>query len=135
MAHSTSMDQKPSTLAKSDNMNKEQVIFKVTLLRKSSTDWDFNKIEVRMFQIPEDLTSLLYVKERIRDIFGNKLGQGEKLKIYWKDKDGDFIRVTNDEELLIGLVTNREVLNLTVVAGPGNLIVTEDNEEYLVHVH
>ena len=57
------------------------------------------------------------------------------MKIYWKDKDGDFIRVTNDEELLIGLVTNREVLNLTVVAGPGNLIVTEDNEEYLVHVH
>ena len=125
------MDQQP----KGDNMNRDQAFFKVTLLRKSSTDWDFNKIEVRMFQIPEDLTSLLYVKERIRDIFGNKLGQGEKLKIYWKDKDGDFIRVTNDEELLIGLVTNREVLNLTVVAGPGNLIVTEDNEEYLVHVH
>ena len=125
------MDQQP----KGDNMNRDQAFFKVTLLRKSSTEWDFNKIEVRMFQIPEDLTSLLYVKERIRDIFGNKLGQGEKLKIYWKDKDGDFIRVTNDEELLIGLVTNREVLNLTVVAGPGNLIVTEDNEEYLVHVH
>ena len=132
MAHSSSMDQQPS---KSDNMNREQVFFKVTLLRKSSTDWDFNKIEVRMFQIPEDLTSLLYVKERIRDIFGNKLGQGEKLKIYWKDKDGDFIRVTNDEELLIGLLTNKEVFNLTVVAGPGNLIVTEDNNEYLAHVH
>ena len=135
MAHSSSIDQQPSTLAKSDNMNREQVFFKVTLLRKSSTDWDFNKIEVRMFQIPEDLTSLLYVKERIRDIFGNKLGQGEKLKIYWKDKDGDFIRVTNDEELLIGLLTNKEVFNLTVVAGPGNLIVTEDNNEYLAHVH
>ena len=125
------MDQQP----KGDNMNRDQAFFKVTLLRKSSTDWDFNKIEVRMFQIPEDLTSLLYVKERIRDIFGNKLGQGEKLKIYWKDKDGDFIRVTNDEELLIGLLTNKEVFNLTVVAGPGNLVVTEDNEEYLAHVH
>mgnify|MGYP001477112259 CR=1 FL=1 len=125
------MDQQP----KGDNTNRDQAFFKVTLLRKSSTDWDFNKIEVRMFQIPEDLTSLLYVKERIRDIFGNKLGQGEKLKIYWKDKDGDFIRVTNDEELLIGLLTNKEVFNLTVVAGPGNLVVTEDNEEYLAHVH
>jgi hypothetical protein len=125
------MDQQP----KSDNTNRDPVYFKVTLLRKSSTDWDFNKIEVRMFQIPEDLTSLLYVKERIREIFGNKLGQDEKLKIYWKDKDGDFIRVTNDEELLIGLLTNKEVFNLTVVAGPGNLIVTEDNEEYLAHVH
>ena len=125
------MDQQP----KGDNMNRDQAFFKVTLLRKSSTDWDFNKIEVRMFQIPEDLTSLLYVKERIRDIFGNKLGQGEKLKNYWKDKDGDFIRVTNDEELLIGLLTNKEVFNLTVVAGPGNLVVTEDNEEYLAHVH
>ena len=133
MAHSSSMDQQPS---KSDNMNRDQVFFKVTLLRKSSTDWDFNKIEVRMFVDSEDCSSsLLYVKERIRDIFVNKLGHGEKLKIYWKDKDGDFIRVTNDEELLIGLLTNKEVLNLTVVAGPGNLIVTEDNEEYLAHVH
>ena len=125
------MDQQP----KGDNMNRDQAFFKVTLLRKSSTDWDFNKIEVRMFQIPEDLTSLLYVKERIRDIFVNKLGHGEKLKIYWKDKDGDFIKVRNDEELYIGLVMNKEVFNLTVVAGPGNLIVTEDNEEYLAHVH
>ena len=125
------MDQQP----KGDNMNRDQAFFKVTLLRKSSTDWDFNKIEVRMFQIPEDLTSLLYVKERIRDIFVNKLGHGEKLKIYWKDKDGDFIKVTNEEELLIGLLMNKEVFNLTVVAGPGNLIVTEDNNEYLAHVH
>ena len=83
MAHSTSMDQKPSTLAKSDNMNKEQVIFKVTLLRKSSTDWDFNKIEVRMFVVSEDRsTSLLYLKERIRTMFGNQIGHDEKLKIY-----------------------------------------------------
>ena len=58
------MDQQP----KGDNTNRDQAFFKVTLLRKSSTDWDFNKIEVRMFQIPEDLTSLLYVKERIRYI-------------------------------------------------------------------
>ena len=125
------MDQQP----KGDNMNRDQAFFKVTLLRKSSTDWDFNKIEVRMFQIPEDLTSLLYVKERIRDIFGNKLGQGEKLKIYWKDKDGDFIRVMSDQDLLIGLNVNKEVFNLTVLAGPGNLIVTEDNASYLAHVH
>ena len=137
MAHSSSMDQQPSTLAKCDNMNRDPVFFKVTLLRKSSTDWDFNKIEVRVFQIPEDRSSsLLHVKERIRDIFVNKLGHGEKLKIHWKDKDGDFIRVTNDEELIIGQLTNtKEVFNLTVVAGPGNLIVTEDNNEYLAHVH
>ena len=125
------MDQQP----KGDNMNRDQAFFKVTLLRKSSTDWDFNKIEVRMFQIPEDLTSLLYVKERIRDIFVNKLGHGEKLKIYWKDKDGDFIRVRSDQELLIGRLENKDVFNLTVLAGSGTLTVNEDNADSLAHVY
>ena len=132
------MDPKPKTLAKSDSKNEVQVSFKVTILRTDPrADWEFDKIfEVRRFVVTKDRsTSLVYLKERIRALYVSQIKNGESLKIYWKDKDGDFIRVTNDEELLIGLVTNREVLNLTVVAGPGNLIVTEDNEEYLVHVH
>ena len=132
------MDQKPQTLAKSDNMNEVQVSFKVTILRVDpEADWEFDKIfEARRFVVPKDRsTSLVYLKERIRALFVNQIKNGESLKIYWKDKDGDFIRVMSDEDLLIGLLENKEVFNLSVLAGPGTLMVTEDNATYLAHVH
>ena len=136
MAHS--MDQKPPKMAKIDNENEAQVSYKVTILRRDpECDWEFDKIfEVRRFALPKDgSTSLIYLKERIRALFVNQIKNGEILKIYWKDKDGDFIRVMSDQDLLIGLNENKEVFNLTVLAGPGTLIVTEDNASYLAHVH
>ena len=41
----------------------------------------------------------------------------------------------SDEDLLIGLLENTEVFNLSVLAGPGTLMMTEDNATYLAHVH
>ena len=91
---------------------------------------------MRRFVVPKDRsTSLVYLKERIRALYVNQIKNGESLKIYWKDKDGDFIRVMSDEDLLIGLLENTEVFNLSVLAGPGTLMMTEDNATYLAHVH
>ena len=78
---------------------------------------------------------MIHLKEKIRSLFGNQIESGVNLQIYWKDKDGDFIRVLSDEDLLIGLLENTEVFNLSVLAGPGTLMMTEDNATYLAHVH
>ena len=132
------MDPKPKTLAKSDSKNEVQVSFKVTILRTDPrADWEFDKIfEVRRFVVTKDRsTSLVYLKERIRALYVSQIKNGESLKIYWKDKDGDFISVMSDEDLLIGLLENTEVFNLSVLAGPGTLMMTEDNATYLAHVH
>ena len=132
------MDQKPPKLAKIDHKTEIQVSFKVTILRTDPrADWEFDKVfEVRRFVVPKDRSaSLVYLKERIRALYVNQIKNGESLKIYWKDKDGDFIRVISDEDLLIGLLENKEVFNLSVLAGPGTLMVTEDNATYLAHVH
>ena len=133
-----SMDQKPPTLAKSDNMNVTTQAFKVTLL-KNDSEWSdlFEKIEVRRFVVPQDFISLVYIKEKIRSLFLNQMENGVNLKIHWRDKDGDFIRIRSDEELLIGLRASRfetqeldtiqeSVFNLSVVAGPGTLAVKEE---------
>ena len=123
-----SMDQKSPKVAKSDNINVTQA-FKVTLL-KNDSEWSdlFEKIEVRRFVVPQDFISLVYIKEKIRSLFVNQIENGVHLKIHWRDKDGDFIRIRSDEELLIGLrasqFVNQEldsiqesVFNLSVVAG------------------
>ena len=137
MAHTTPLDQKPSTLVKNDNMKEEQVSFKVTLLEEDpECSWNFEKIEVRRFVVPKDRsTSMIYLKEKIRSLFGNKIESGVNLQIHWKDKDGDFIRVRSDQELLIGRLENKDVFNLTVLAGSGTLTVNEDNADSLAHVH
>ena len=61
-----------STLEKIDNMNREQVSFKVTLLQKSEDTIDskfvniFDKIEVRRFFVPKDRsTAVDYLKNKI----------------------------------------------------------------------
>ena len=137
MAHS--MDRKTPKLIKNDNMKEEQVNFKVTLLEEHpECSWSFEKIEVRRFVVPKDRsTSMIYLKERIRlrSLFGNQIESGVNLQIYWKDKDGDFIRVWSDQELLIGLLENKNVFNLTVLAGNGTLTVNENNADSLAHVH
>ena len=130
----------PKTLAKSDSKNEVQVSFKVTILRTDPrADWEFDKIfEVRRFVVPKDRsTSMIYLKERIRlrSLFGNQIESGVNLQIHWKDKDGDFIRVRSDQELLIGLLENKNVFNLTVLAGNGTLTVNENNADSLAHVH
>jgi hypothetical protein len=135
MAHS--MNQKTPTLIRNDNMKEEQVNFKVTLLEEhQDCSWSFEKIEVRRFVVPKDRsTSMIYLKERVRSLFGNQIESGVNLQIHWKDKDGDFIRVRSDQELLIGLLENKNVFNLTVLAGNGTLTVNEDNADSLAHVH
>ena len=137
MAHS--MDRKTPKLIKNDNMKEEQVFFKVTLLEENpECSWNFEKIEVRRFVVPKDRsTSMIYLKERIRlrSLFGNQIESGVNLQIHWKDKDGDFIRVRSDQELLIGLLENKNVFNLTVLAGNGTLTVNENNADSLAHVH
>ena len=120
-------------------MKEEQVFFKVTLLEENpECSWNFEKIEVRRFVVPKDRsTSMIYLKERIRlrSLFGNQIESGVNLQIHWKDKDGDFIRVRSDQELLIGLLENKNVFNLTVLAGNGTLTVNENNADSLAHVH
>ena len=94
-------DSQPKS-AEIDNKSETQD-FKVTLL-KNDTEWSdlFEKIEVRRFVVSKDrITSLVYIKEKIRALFVNQIENGVNLKIHWRDKDGNFIRVRSDEELLI----------------------------------
>ena len=138
-----------STLEKIDNMNREQVSFKVTLLQKSEDTIDskfvniIDKIEVRRFVIPKHHSkSVYYLKHKIISQFRNQLTMlgidGAILQIHWKDKDakdGDFVKVDSDSDLRIGLNENKEVLNLSVVAGPGHLVTNLQNAASLAHVH
>ena len=45
------------------------------------------------------------------------------------------LSVMSDQELLIGLLENKNVFNLTVLAGNGTLTVNENNADSLAHVH
>merc|ERR1711963_652740 len=78
------------------NGTTEQVSFKV-ILRGS----DDSKSQVRRFVVPQDCsTSLVYLKEKLRSIFGPTLGN---FRLSWKDEDGDDVIIETDEELMIGL--------------------------------
>merc|ERR1711963_277441 len=78
------------------NGTTEQVSFNV-ILRGS----DDSKSQVRRFVVPQDCsTSLVYLKEKLRSIFGPTLGN---FRLSWKDEDGDEVIIETDEELMIGL--------------------------------
>ena len=89
-------DSQPKS-AEIDNKSETQD-FKVTLL-KNDTEWSdlFEKIEVRRFVVSKDrFTSLVYIKEKIRTLFVHQIENGVNLKIHWRHKDGNFIRVRSD---------------------------------------
>jgi len=78
----------------------EQVSFKVTLTEK---DQEFSKSQVRRFEVPQDCsTSYIYLKEKLRSLFGQELGNSG-IKITWKDQDDDIVTIESDEELLIAM--------------------------------
>jgi len=100
---------------KIENMNGEQVSYKVSLLTQSGEGTE-TKSEVRRFVVPQDCsTSMVYLKEKLRSLFGNQLSKG--LKITWKDEDGDDVSIESDEELVIALHEMKGPLyKLSVVA-------------------
>eukprot|EP00093_Oithona_nana_P002299 02299.XXX_59443_60838_1 [CDS] Oithona nana genome sequencing. len=78
----------------------DQVSFKVTL-REDVSDETKSKSQVRRFVVPQDCsTSLVYLKEKLRSIFGSTLGT---FRLSWKDEDEDDVIIETDEELMIGL--------------------------------
>merc|ERR1712047_202813 len=78
----------------------DQVSFKVTL-REDVSDETKSKSQVRRFVVPQDCsTSLVYLKEKLRSIFGPILGT---FRLSWKDEDEDDVIIETDEELMIGL--------------------------------
>merc|ERR1711971_1125048 len=94
----TTLIQTPK-LTKVDTMNGEQVSYKVTLLSNQDNE---TKSEVRRFVVPQDCsTSMVYLKEKLRSIFGRQLENG--MKITWRDEDGDDVCIESDEELVIAL--------------------------------
>merc|ERR1711923_90820 len=102
-AKAQSMDKVETTLiqtpksTKIETMNGEQVSYKVTLLVKQD-----EKSEVRRFVVPQDCsTSMVYLKEKLRSIFGRQLENG--MKITWRDEDDDDVCIETDEELVIAL--------------------------------
>merc|ERR1711971_1089657 len=75
--------------------NMEQVSFKVSLNEKS---------QVRRFEVPQDCsTSYVYLKEKLRSVFGTELLGNSGFNITWQDHEGDIVTVETDEELLIAL--------------------------------
>merc|ERR1712047_166419 len=78
----------------------DQVSFKVTW-GEDVSDETKSKSQVRRFVVPQDCsTSLVYLKEKLRSIFGSSLGT---FKLSWKDEDEDDVIIETDEELMIGL--------------------------------
>ena len=73
----------------------EQVSFKVSLNEKS---------QVRRFEVPQDCsTSYIYLKEKLKSVFGQELLGNSGFNISWQDHEGDIVTVETDEELLIAL--------------------------------
>merc|ERR1712047_203703 len=78
----------------------DQVSFKVTW-GEDVSDETKSKSQVRRFVVPQDCsTSLVYLKEKLRSIFGSSLGT---FRLSWKDEDEDDVIIETDEELMIGL--------------------------------
>jgi len=78
----------------------EQVSFKVSLTEK---DQESSKSQVRRFEVPQDCsTSYIYLKEKLRSLFGQEL-EKSGFNITWKDQDDDIVTVDSDEELLIAM--------------------------------
>jgi len=97
----TTLVQTPK-LTKVENMNGEQVSYKVTLLANQDDKAGETKSEVRRFVVPQDCsTSMVYLKEKLRSIFGRQVENG--MKITWRDEDGDDVCIESDEELVIAL--------------------------------
>merc|ERR1712110_984956 len=97
----TTLIQTPK-LTKVDTMNGDQVSYKVALLANQDNKAGETKSEVRRFVVPQDCsTSMVYLKEKLRSIFGRQLENG--MKITWRDEDGDDVCIESDEELVIAL--------------------------------
>ena len=78
----------------------EQVSFKVTLTEKDQAS---SKSQVRRFEVPQDCsTSYIYLKEKLRSLFGQEIGNSG-IKITWKDQDDDIVTIESDEELIIAM--------------------------------
>ena len=79
----------------------EQVSFKVSLIKKDQEESP--KSQVRRFEVPHDCsTSYIYLKEKLRSLFGQELGNSG-INITWKDQENDTITVESDDELLIAM--------------------------------
>merc|ERR1711971_9677 len=98
--------------------NMEQVSFKVSLNEKS---------QVRRFEVPQDCsTSYVYLKEKLRSVFGQELHGNSGFNISWQDHEGDIVTVETDEELLIALNELKgPVYKFNLV--PSKAYVTESN--------
>ena len=61
------------------------------------------KSQVRRFEVPQDCsTSYIYLKEKLRSLFGQELGNSG-INITWKDQENDTITIESDDELLIAM--------------------------------
>merc|ERR1712047_87740 len=90
-------DRRSTNLTSTSTMA-DQVSFKVILRENVSNE---SKSQVRRFVVPQDCsTSLVYLKEKLRSIFGSSLGT---FRLSWKDEDEDDVIIETDEELMIGL--------------------------------
>ena len=79
----------------------EQVSFKVSLIEKDQEESP--KSQVRRFEVPQDCsTSYIYLKEKLRSLFGQELGNSG-INITWKDQENDTITIESDDELLIAM--------------------------------
>merc|ERR1711963_1214991 len=85
------------------------------------------KLEVRRFVVPQDCsTSLVYLKEKIRNIFN--VGRSD-CKVFWIDEDNDHVAIETDEELVIALQElNGPVYKLQVVKRNLVEINPDDND-------
>ena len=101
-----SIAQKPTKWTKKNSKNDpvKDCIAKVTLLRNiEGGNSSSNQIEVRRFiALSNRCTSLAFLKAKIRSLFETHLENG--MKVYWRDRAWDFVRIKSDDELAIAVV-------------------------------
>ena len=81
---------------------------KVTLLGSIENNEASNQIEIRRFDVPPGQTGQkegAYLKLEFQSLFQikSKFDGRTGMKVFWQDKDLDYIRIVSDEEMKNGI--------------------------------
>merc|ERR1719402_408949 len=85
-------------------MNRDNIVSMKAYFTKSD-----GETEVRRFNVDQSVsTNLTYLQEKLKLLFTELNGQ--EVVVYWKDREGDEVRIGTDEELLEALVETSQLI-------------------------
>jgi len=88
----------------SSSMNRGETVSMKAYFTKAD-----GETEVRRFTVDQDVsTNLAYLQEKLKRLFTEL--NGHEVIVYWKDREGDEVRIGTDEELLEALVETSQLI-------------------------